>query len=134
MYKGQTHGGNALACAAAVATLEVIIGEQLVQNSAAMGAVLKGELSELQQNDPRIGDVRGMGLMVGVELVNAHGEPDAALASRTLAACRTLGLLPLTCGPGDKVVRFSPHLGVTAATVHPGRAARRAASSFHLTS
>jgi 4-aminobutyrate aminotransferase len=115
---GGTYGGNALACAAAVATLDVIIGEQLVQNSAAMGAVLKGELSELQQNDPRIGDVRGMGLMVGVELVDAHGAPDAALASRTLAACRELGLLLLTCGTYDNVVRFIPPLVVTDAQIH----------------
>jgi len=115
---GGTYGGNALACAAAVATLDVIIQERLVENSAAMGAVLKGELSELQQNDPRIGDVRGMGLMVGVELVDAHGAPDAALASRTLAACRELGLLLLTCGTYDNVVRFIPPLVVTDAQIH----------------
>lgn len=115
---GGTYGGNAVACAAAVATLEVIVEERLVENSAAMGAVLKGELAELQQNDPRIGDVRGMGLMVGVELVTPSGAPDAALASRTLAACRELGLLLLTCGTYDNVVRFIPPLVVTDDHVH----------------
>jgi 4-aminobutyrate aminotransferase len=115
---GGTYGGNALACAAAVATLDVIIEERLVENSAAMGAVLKGELSELQQADPRIGDVRGMGLMVGVELIDKNGAPDAVLASRTLAACREAGLLLLTCGTYDNVVRFIPPLVVTDEQIH----------------
>jgi 4-aminobutyrate aminotransferase len=115
---GGTYGGNALACAAAVATLDVIIEERLVENAAAMGAVLKGELSELQQNNPLIGDVRGAGLMIGVELVDEAGAPNAALAKRTIAACREMGLLVITCGTYDNVVRFIPPLVVNDDQIH----------------
>jgi len=115
---GGTYGGNAVACAAALATLDVIVEERLVENAAAMGAVLKGELSELQQAMPVIGDVRGMGLMVGVELVDAQGAPNAALAKRTIAACRELGLLVITCGTYDNVVRFIPPLVVNDDQIH----------------
>jgi 4-aminobutyrate aminotransferase len=115
---GGTYGGNALACAAAVATLNVIIEERLVENAAAMGAVLKGELSELQQNNPLIGDVRGAGLMIGVELIDEVGAPNAALAKRTIAACREMGLLVITCGTYDNVVRFIPPLVVNDDQIH----------------
>lgn len=115
---GGTYGGNALACAAAVATLEVIIEERLVENAAAMGVVLKGELSELQQSNPLIGDVRGAGLMIGVELIDEAGAPNAALAKRTIAACREMGLLVITCGTYDNVVRFIPPLVVNDDQIH----------------
>jgi 4-aminobutyrate aminotransferase len=115
---GGTYGGNALACAAAVATLDVIIEERLVENAAAMGAVLKGELSELQQNNPLIGDVRGAGLMIVVELIDEAGAPNAALAKRTIAACREMGLLVITCGTYDNVVRFIPPLVVNDDQIH----------------
>jgi 4-aminobutyrate aminotransferase len=115
---GGTYGGNAVACAAAVATLEVMIEENLVEHSAAMGRVLKDELAELQQAIPTIGDVRGIGLMVGVELVDDKGAPNPALAKRTLAACRENGLLLLTCGTYDNVVRFIPPLVITDDQIH----------------
>jgi 4-aminobutyrate aminotransferase len=115
---GGTYGGNAVACAAAVATLEVMIEEHLVERAAAMGRVLKDELAELQQTIPTIGDVRGIGLMVGVELVDERGAPNPALAKRTLAACRENGLLLLTCGTYDNVVRFIPPLVITDDQIH----------------
>jgi 4-aminobutyrate aminotransferase len=115
---GGTYGGNAVACAAAVATLEVMIEEHLVERAAAMGRILKDELAELQQAIPTIGDVRGIGLMVGVELVDERGAPNPALAKRTLAACRENGLLLLTCGTYDNVVRFIPPLVITDDQIH----------------
>ncbi len=115
---GGTYGGNAVACAAAVATLEVMKAEQLVERSAAMGRVLKDELIEIQHTNQAIGDVRGVGLMVGVELVDAAGNPDAVLTKRVLAACQEHGLLLLSCGTYDNVVRFIPPLVVSDDQIH----------------
>lgn len=107
---GGTYGGNAVACAAAVATIQAMRDEQMVENAARLGTVLKQELSHVMQRHPVVGDVRGLGLMVGVELITANGAPDAALTKRTLAGCRDRGLLLLNCGPYDNVVRFIPPL------------------------
>jgi 4-aminobutyrate aminotransferase len=109
---GGTYGGNAVACAAAVATIRAIQEEGMVENAARLGAVLKSELADVRRRSPSIGDVRGLGLMVGVELVTAEGAPDAALCKRVLAGCRERGLLLLNCGPYDNVVRFIPSLVV----------------------
>jgi 4-aminobutyrate aminotransferase len=109
---GGTYGGNAVACAAAVATLRAIQEDGLADNAARLGALLKGDLLALKGRTPAIGDVRGLGLMIGVELVAAEGAPDAALCKRVLAGCRERGLLLLNCGPYDNVVRFIPPLVV----------------------
>lgn len=109
---GGTYGGNALACAAGVATVQAIQEERLVDNAARMGALLRTKLNGVQQRNTALGDVRGLGLMVGVELVRGDGSPDAALCKRVLATCRERGLLLLNCGPYDNVVRFIPPLVV----------------------
>ncbi len=110
---GGTYGGNAVACAAAVATIAAIAEDRLVENAARLGAVLKQELAALQVRNRAIGDVRGLGLMIGVELVRPDGGPDAALCKRVLAGCRERGLLLLNCGSYDNVVRFIPPLVVS---------------------
>jgi 4-aminobutyrate aminotransferase len=110
---GGTYGGNAVACAAAVATIRAIQEECMVENAARLGGVLACELTGVKARNPTIGDVRGLGLMVGVELVDARGAPDAALAKQVLSGCRERGLLLLTCGPYDNVVRFIPPLVVS---------------------
>jgi 4-aminobutyrate aminotransferase len=107
---GGTYGGNALACAAAVATIRAIQEERLVENAARLGGLLKAELVGVQRRQRAIGDVRGLGMMIGVELVDSDGEPDAGLCKRVLAGCRERGLLLLNCGSYDNVVRFIPPL------------------------
>jgi len=107
---GGTYGGNALACAAAVATIRAIQAERLVENAATLGDLLKSDLEGTQRRHPVIGDVRGLGMMIGVELIDADGGPDAALCKRVLAGCRERGLLLLNCGSYDNVVRFIPPL------------------------
>jgi 4-aminobutyrate aminotransferase len=107
---GGTYGGNALACAAAVATIRAIQEDGLVENAARLGGVLKSELAGMQRRQRSIGDVRGLGMMIGVELTAADGGPDAALCKRVLAGCRERGLLLLNCGSYDNVVRFIPPL------------------------
>lgn len=118
--QGGTYGGNAVACAAALATLDVIRDENLVANAAEQGLRLLEGLRKVAAEHPGIADVRGLGLMVGNEFVTADGAPDAAAASRAQAAAVERGLLLLTCGPFGNVVRMIPALIVTADQVDEG--------------
>jgi 4-aminobutyrate aminotransferase len=112
---GGTYGGNAVACAAAVATIQTLREEKLVENSAKQGRFLLSRLREMQKHHPRLGDVRGLGLMVGVEFTGADGRPDKATARAVRLACQERGLLLLTCGPYDNTIRWMPPLVVTRA-------------------
>jgi 4-aminobutyrate aminotransferase len=116
---GSTFGGNPVACAAGLAVLETIRDEGLVANAAARGAELVAGLQKVAAEDDRIGDIRGQGLMVGVQFTvdPATGEPDAMLPDRLMAACADGGLLVLTCGAVHETVRWIPPLDVTAAEI-----------------
>ncbi|MFD3424763.1 aspartate aminotransferase family protein [Nocardia fluminea] len=109
--QGGTYGGNAVACAAAIATLEVIEAEGLVGNAAVRGAQLLAGVENLATK--AIGDVRGLGLLVGAEFTTPTGEPDTATASAAQRAAVDKGLLLLTCGAHMNVVRMIPPLIVT---------------------
>jgi 4-aminobutyrate aminotransferase len=100
---GSTFGGNPVACSAALATLDLVEGG-LVDNAAAMGAVLMDRLAALQRRQPLLTDVRGRGLMVGVDF------PDHDTAAAVERACFERGLLVLTCG--ERAIRFAPALTV----------------------
>ncbi len=121
--QGGTYGGNAVACAAALATLDVIDDEKLVDNAASAGAELADGLRRVAGEHPAIGDVRGLGLMVASEFVTADGEPDAATAGRAQAAAHENGLLLLMCGVWGNVVRMIPPLVVNSSQVQDGVAA-----------
>lgn len=110
---GTTYGGNALACVAAYETIAIIREEKLVEHADRQGALLRSMLREIQTQHPVIGDVRGAGLMVGMELVQPDGKPAAALAKQLVLACGERGLLVLTCGIYDNVLRFIPALTVS---------------------
>ncbi|MCD5420344.1 4-aminobutyrate aminotransferase [Rhodococcus pyridinivorans] len=108
--QGGTYGANAVSCAAAVATLDVIEKEGLVDNAAARGREL---LSGARENTiDAIGDVRGLGLMVGLEFTT-DGAPDRERASAAQQLAAQKGLLLLTCGAHMNVVRMIPPLIVT---------------------
>jgi 4-aminobutyrate aminotransferase len=115
--QGGTYGGNAVACAAALATLDVIEDEGLVANAADQGLRLLEGLRKVAADHPGIADVRGLGLMVGNEFCTPDGAPDTAAATRAHAAAAERGLLLLTCGPYGNVVRMIPPLVVTAEQV-----------------
>lgn len=116
---GGTYGGNAVACAAAVATVRAIKEEHLVANAAARGAQLIGGLRKLQAEFPVIGDVRGLGLMIGVEFTR-NGSADTTTSKAIVKACLDSGLLLLTCGTYDNIIRWIPPLVVTAAEIEEG--------------
>jgi 4-aminobutyrate aminotransferase len=112
--QGGTYGGNAVACAAALATLEVIQEENLVENARIRGAQLQDGLRKVAADNPAIGDVRGLGLMVGSEFTTSDGQPDTATAAHAQRAAADRGLLLLTCGAWSNVVRMIPPLVVNA--------------------
>jgi 4-aminobutyrate aminotransferase-like enzyme len=119
---GTTYGGNPVACAAGIAVLETIRDEGLVENAARRGEELTAGLRRLQAEDERIGDVRGPGLMIGVEFVADRGTraPDGATADAVVARAADLGLLVLTCGLEHQVVRWIPPLDVSGAEIAEG--------------
>lgn len=111
--QGGTYGGNAVSAAAGVATLGVVEKEGLVENSRVRGEQLQAGLKQIQQRFPVIGDVRGLGLMQGIEFTAPDGSPDAATAAAVQQATTEQDLLSLTCGPAGNVVRLIPALVVS---------------------
>jgi 4-aminobutyrate aminotransferase len=119
---GTTFGGNPLSCAAGCAVLETIAAEGLVANAAARGEQLMTGLRALAAGNSRIGEVRGKGLMIGVDFVRdrATREPDGAMGDAVIARCADEGLLILTCGPAHNVVRWVAPLNATADEIDEG--------------
>ena len=109
---GSTFGGNPVACAAALASIAVIEAG-LLHNATEVGAYLMGKLNQLKNKHAVISDVRGLGLMIGVEFVRADGSgtPDAALRDKVMKNCFERGLLLLGCG--ESTLRFCPPLIVS---------------------
>ena len=111
-HGGTYGGGNAIAAAAAAATIDTIRDEKLVENAAVQGDRLMTGLRELQAEYPVVGDVRGRGLMVGVEFTGLDHKPAADIATRVQKACIERNLLLLTCGTYGNVIRWIPPLVV----------------------
>ncbi len=110
---GGTYGANAVACAAAVASVQVLRDERLPENAERMGGVLQSGLRQLQEDHPEIGDVRGRGLMVGTEFTSPRGEPWTERAKAVAKAALDQDLLLLTCGSYDNTIRWIPPLMVS---------------------
>ena len=108
---GGTYGGNPIACAAALAAISAMADDDLPGRARVIGEVLLSRLQSLAADHPQIGDVRGRGAMVAVELVRpGTREPDAAEAARVSTACHRAGVLTLTCGTYGNVLRLLPPL------------------------
>ena len=103
---GGTYGGNALACAAALAVLDAFEQDGLLERANVLGRRLRDGLLDLQQKNPAIGDVRGLGFMQAIEIVTPTGDPDAAVAQDIIDAARIRGLLLIKCGLHRNVIRF----------------------------
>ncbi|MGE0218676.1 4-aminobutyrate--2-oxoglutarate transaminase [Mycolicibacterium sp.] len=111
---GGTYGGNPVACAAALATIETIEADGLVERARQIEALMKDKLGRMQAEDDRIGDVRGRGAMIAVELVKAGTtDPDADLAKKLSTAAHQAGVIVLTCGTFGNVLRFLPPLAIS---------------------
>jgi 4-aminobutyrate aminotransferase len=109
---GGTFGGNVVACAAGVATIQAMREERMLENAVARGQQLITGLDQLHAQCPEIGEVRGAGLMVGVEF-GKPGAPDTSTAKGVAKAAFERGLMLLTCGTFDNVIRWIPPLVVT---------------------
>jgi 4-aminobutyrate aminotransferase len=113
---GNTYGGNPVTCAAAIATID-LVKSQYAANAAQVGAHFMQRLDELKRDYPCIGDVRGKGLMIGVELIedDADRTPARKLVDDVVTRAYHNGLLLLSCGVSS--VRFMPPLSVSVAEV-----------------
>jgi 4-aminobutyrate aminotransferase len=111
---GNTYGGNPLACAAALATLD-LVGSEYMANAQEIGQYTMDVLEEIMGRHPSIGQIRGKGLMIGVEFVKDREtrEPAKKLAERISDIAFEYGLLTLTCG--RSVIRIAPPLCITKA-------------------
>jgi 4-aminobutyrate aminotransferase len=115
LYNLYTLGGTPAPCAAGLATLDAIEEEHLTENAARVGGYLRAGLRELQERHACIGDVRGLGLMTGFELVEdrATKEPAARLAARLVYRCFELGLAVIYTGLLANVIEMTPALTLT---------------------
>lgn len=109
---GGTFGGNPLSCAASLAAIEVMETEDLAGRARQIGAVLMRRLGELADVHPQVGEIRGRGAMMAIELVEPDGTkaPDAALAKTVVAGCARRGVVMLSCGSYGNVIRMLPPL------------------------
>ena len=118
---GGTYGGNAVACAAGVATIEAMREEKMLENAAERGVQLMTGLRKLQEDYPQIGDVRGKGLMIGTEFVVGDSPQKAKpMVKEVVHTAEGHDLLLLTCGTYDNTIRWIPPLNVTAGQINDG--------------
>jgi 4-aminobutyrate aminotransferase/(S)-3-amino-2-methylpropionate transaminase len=111
---GGTYGGNPIACAAALATIDTIEADGLVQRAVQIEQLMKSTLGRMQAEDDRIGDVRGRGAMIAVELVKSgSAEPDPVLARTLATRAHSAGVIVLTCGTFNNILRFLPPLVIS---------------------
>ncbi len=111
---GGTYGGNPIACAAALAVIETIEADGLVERARQIEELVVGRLRAIGERDSRIGDVRGRGAMLAVELVEAGTDtPDPVLAKEIATRSHAEGVIVLTCGTYGNVLRFLPPLSIT---------------------
>ena len=115
---GGTYGGNAVACAAATATIQAIRQDNMLTNAQERGQQLMSGLRHLQEEYSTIGDVRGVGLMIATEFTASNGQPDKNTAKAVVKACFDQGLMLLTCGTYDNIVRWIPPLVVSQGQVN----------------
>ena len=118
---GGTYGGNPIACAAALAAIETIEEENLVDRAAHIGRILFETLDALKVQYPIIGDVRGRGAMVAIELVKPGGkDPNPEAMAKIIKYCQSKGVLILTAGTYGNVIRFLPPLVITDELLNDG--------------
>lgn len=111
---GGTFGGNPVACAAALASIETIEKDGLIERAQQIEHLITDVLLRMQAGDDRIGDVRGRGAMIAVELVKSGtSDPDAELTNKLATAAGAAGVIVLTCGMFGNVIRLLPPLTIT---------------------
>jgi len=111
---GGTFGGNPVACAAALATISTIESDGLIERAQQLERIITEPLLRLQAADDRIGDVRGRGAMIAVELVKSGtADPDSELTQALSTAAHAAGVIVLTCGMFGNIIRLLPPLTIS---------------------
>lgn len=110
---GTTFGGNPVSCAAAVATIDTIEKEGLLEKAATMGEYAIGRVLEMKNTNKCIGDARGLGLMIGVEFIKEDGSPDKERLDKVMKKCLEAGLVIIECGVDRNIARIMPPLTIT---------------------
>jgi 4-aminobutyrate aminotransferase/(S)-3-amino-2-methylpropionate transaminase len=111
---GGTYGGNPIACAASLAAIEIIESEKLVDRARHLEGILRGALEAIAAKHPEIGEIRGRGAMIAIELVKAGTkDPNPELMAKVIKYCQSKGVLILTAGSYGNVIRFLPPLVIT---------------------
>ncbi len=119
---GGTYAGSPIACAAALAVLDIIESEQLLERSRRLGEYLQGRLRALAARHPAIGDVRGLGLMVAIEFFDdaSRRKPAPEMAKAVVAEAVRRGLLLLSCGVHGNVIRMMTPLTIPEGILNEG--------------
>ncbi|MCZ2122778.1 MAG: aminotransferase class III-fold pyridoxal phosphate-dependent enzyme [Anaerolineales bacterium] len=118
---GGTYGGNAIACAAGVATIRAMRDENMLENATEKGIQLMTGLRKLQEEYPQIGDVRGKGLMIGTEFTaNGNRAKEKQMVKDVIHSAEEKGMLLLSCGTYDNTLRWIPPLNVTGEQINDG--------------
>lgn len=117
---GGTYGGNAIAMAAGIATIRAMRDEKMLENATDRGVQLQTGLRKLQEEYSNIGDVRGLGLMIGSEFVDKMGKPDKMTVKAVVKKAEAEGLLLLSCGTYDNTIRWIPPLNVCSGEITQG--------------
>lgn len=119
---GGTYAGNPIACAAALAVLQIFEQENLLEKANQLGETLRQGLLAIAENHPEIGDVRGLGAMIAIELFEEgdHSRPNARLTADIVARARDKGLILLSCGPYYNVLRILVPLTIEEAQIEQG--------------
>jgi 4-aminobutyrate aminotransferase/(S)-3-amino-2-methylpropionate transaminase len=118
---GGTYGGNPVACAAALATIDLLEHGGLIADAQKLGAALRTRLDAMKSRDRGIGDVRGRGLMQAIELVQpGTTTPDPDRVRAVIAACHAQGVVTLSAGTYGNVIRFLPPLVISEKLLHEG--------------
>lgn len=115
---GTTFGGNPVSVAAGLATIDVIEEEGLLENATNMGRLATQRLADIQSRHPSLGEVRGLGLMIGVEFIKEDGSPDPEGLKTVIDRCLERGLILVECGTWKNVLRLMPPLNVSSEEIN----------------
>ncbi len=110
---GGTYGGNPLACASALATIDFIKENNLEKKSEEIGKYIMGRLNKLKEKYDFVGDVRGLGSMVAIEFIDKDKKPDKQIVSKIIQKCFENGIVIISAGVFGNVIRFLPPLVIT---------------------
>jgi len=117
---GGTYGGNPIACAAALGSINEMEQHNLIARAKELEQIFRDGLTQMQSKYPAIGDIRGKGAMMAIELINPDGSPNSDLVSKVSKYCHQNGVIVLTAGTYGNVIRFLPPLTISTQLLNEG--------------